>query len=131
MDVLDIKKALNEFHRVLSQNGKLALSITHPAFFSAPTHGWHAIPKDSNRTEDKKFWKIDRYFDHTVGTHIDGIGLTFHRPLSDYIQAIIEAGFVITDFLEPSPSKELLESNERWNTHSRVALILIIGAKKI
>lgn len=130
MDVLDLEKAINELYRVLKKNGKLVFSM-HPCFASPPVHGWVKVPEDSERKEDWIYFKVDRYFDRcvVVWRFYDSPPLySFHRPLSDYVKALIENGFVITDFEESVPSKKYYR--DFGNEYDRISWFLVIGAKK-
>jgi len=134
MDVHDLSKAIRELHRVLKKNGKLVFSIMHPCFSSPPVHGWVRIPNDSERKEDRIYWKVDRYFDRSmeIWQFFDWPPTySFHHPLSDYIEVLIENGFTITDFEEPVPSKRAMEEHYRefGNEYDRIPWFLIIGAK--
>ena len=135
MDVLDLGKAVKELHRALKRNERFVFSIIHPCFASPHVHGWVKVPEDSERKEDWIYFKVDRYFDRcvVVWRFYDSPPLySFHRPLSDYVKALIENGFVITDFEEPVPSKKVMEKYYRdfGNEYDRIPWFLVIGAKK-
>jgi len=136
MDLLDLDKAIEELHRVLKNGGRLIFSIMHPCFSSPPVHGWVRTPLDTERKEDRIYWKVDRYFDKTMETwrlSTDGPSLyNFHRPLSEYVKTLLKHGFTITDFEEPVPSKRAIEKHygDFGDEYERVPWFLIIGAKK-
>ena len=135
MDVYDLEKTVRDLYRVLKKGGRLVFSIMHPCFSSPPVHGWVRVPQDSDRKEDWIYFKVDRYFDRCVEVwqFRDWPPLySFHRPLSDYVKALIKNGFVITDFEEPVPSKKVLEEyyREFGDEYDRIPWFLIIGAKK-
>jgi len=135
MDLPDLDKAVKELHRVLKKKGRLIFSIMHPCFSSPPVHGWVRIPQDSDRKEDRIYWKVDRYFDRSmeIWQFPDWPPLySFHRPLSDYIKTIIGNGFTITDLEEPVPSKKAMKEHYRefGNEYERIPWFLIIEAKK-
>ena len=134
-DLQDLDKAVKELHRVLKPRGKLVLSIMHPCFSSPPVHGWVRKPPDSDRKEDRLYWKVDRYFDRVIEEwrYFDLPPLySFHRPLSDYINTLIKNGFTITDFEEPVPTDKDIEEHYRefGNEYDRIPWFLIIGAIK-
>lgn len=134
-DVKDLEKAIEELARILKPNGKLVFSNMHPCFASAPVHGWVRVPQDSNRNEDWIYWKVDKYFDRSVETwqfYDDWPqAYGFHRPLTDYMNALFKNGFVITDFDEPVPNKRAVKEHHRQLMDGeRIPWFLIIGAQK-
>jgi len=134
-DLQDIDRAMKELYRVLKLDGKLVFSIMHPCFSSSPVHGWVRKPRDSDRKEDWLYWKVDRYFDRSVEEwrYFDLPPIySFHRPLSDYMKALIDDGFTITDFEEPVPADKDIEEHYRefGNEYDRIPWFLIIGAVK-
>jgi len=134
MDLKNLDKALSEFHRVLKPKGKLVFSIMHPCFASPSVRGWVREPRDSDRKEDRLFWKVDRYFDRTVEVwRVSDLPplYSFHRPLSDYVKALLNNCFVITDFGEPTPTKTAMREHYREfaNEYDRIPWFLVIGAR--
>ena len=132
-DLQDIDKAVAELHRVLKPDGKFVFSIMHPCFSSAPVHGWVRKPVDSDRKEDRLYWRVDRYFDRSIEewTYFDLPPIySFHRPLSDYMKILMKNGFAITDFEEPVPTNKDMEEHYRefGNEYDRIPWFLIIGA---
>jgi len=135
MDVHDLNKALKEIHRVLEKNGKIVFSVMHPCFSSPPIHGWVRVPQDSDRKEDRIYWKVDRYFDRSVEVwqYFDLPPLySFHHTLSDYIKTLIKSGFTIIDLEEPVPSKKAIKEHYRefGNEYDRIPWFLIVVAEK-
>jgi len=134
-DVKDFQKAIHEFARVLRPDRKLVFSNMHPCFSSAPVNGWVRVPPDSDRMEDWVYWKVDQYFERSVETwrfHDWPQAYGFHRPLSDYMNALFKNGFVVTDFEEPVPTKKTVREHRRQlSDGERIPWFLIIGAKKI
>ena len=133
-DLQDMNSAFAEIRRVLKSRGKLVFSIMHPCFSSAPVHGWVKRPLDSDRAEDWLYWKVDRYFERGIEEWRYGDLpplYSFHRPLSDYVKALINNGFVLTDFEEPVPAKKDIEEHYReLNDGERIAWFLVVGTVK-
>ncbi|MFQ5819956.1 MAG: class I SAM-dependent methyltransferase [Candidatus Heimdallarchaeota archaeon] len=115
-DLQDLAGALGELYRVLREEGQLLISLLHPCFTGPTVRGWVKRPRDSSRKEDWLFWKIDRYFDRTTEI-IQNFGLEgvyyFCRSLSDYITALLQQGFTITDLEEPIPDEKAIEQHYR------------------
>jgi 2-polyprenyl-3-methyl-5-hydroxy-6-metoxy-1,4-benzoquinol methylase len=134
-DLQEIDRAVMEIRRVLRVGGKLVFSILHPCFASPSVHGWVREPVDSHRKEEWLYWKVDRYFERSVGEwrYYDHPPLySFHRPLSDYMKLLLGNGFRITDFEEPVPEEKDVEEHYRQfgNECDRVAWFLVVGAEK-
>ncbi|MBD3405407.1 MAG: methyltransferase domain-containing protein [Candidatus Lokiarchaeota archaeon] len=106
-------KALEEFQRVLRNTGHLVFSIVHPAFDFYGPGTWEMGEKDSETNRRiGLFFKIDNYFDERPyerywrsrdGRKFPRAISFFHRTISTYINAILNAGFQIQDFREPTP----------------------------
>jgi len=134
MDTRDYEEALGEMHRVLVSGGILAIAIMHPCFASPPGGGWERQPVDSTRPEDRRYWRVRDYLQRTWDTwHWEGVGTAtgFHRPLSDYMQALLSLGFRLTHFIEPRPAPELVAADpSAWVPDVRIPLFLVLGAVK-
>jgi SAM-dependent methyltransferase len=130
--VFDVSKMLNEFSNILSGNGKLILTLSHPLKFSGD---WE---KDKNN--EYLYYKIYNYFkegqsqrtrdDFNGKLSIDDIS-TYHRTLGTYLNLIIENGFTITKFHEPIPSKEIEKTLPAlYDRLSRIPNCLILECEK-
>ena len=88
--VEDIGRTFREVARVLRPGGLFAFSWTSPLF---------AI------TEDRGLLVKRSYFDRSpiVFEEKDGTEIDFHRTYGDWHRALTDAGFVVTDILEPEP----------------------------
>jgi SAM-dependent methyltransferase len=131
-DVRRYREAIREIHRVLKPGGRFVFSLTHPAF-EAPVPGmWVREPEDSNRIEDRRYLKVDRYFDRVaVFWAPRGLPLvpSFHRPLRDYFGALYDAGFLVSRLEEPTATKEALAAHYRiFADLLRIPIFLVIEA---
>lgn len=94
MDIDDVGNALSQCHRVLKRGGVFYFSIVHPAFYNG-------------------VWQIDEGGRHTgklVSSYLTpymsenrfwGGTAHYHRPLTYYLNAAAEAGFILTHADEP------------------------------
>jgi ubiquinone/menaquinone biosynthesis C-methylase UbiE len=113
IDVLDYKTAFKEIARVLKDDGRFIWSNTHPVFGRSATAGDFKFPRDSRRNEERYIKMVDRYFD-TGAEMIDWFKAPtwqFIRTLEDYSKALKEAGFVISEIVEPQPSIEDIQKH--------------------
>lgn len=129
MDVEDYPGAVREVHRVLISGGELLMSITHPCF-SAPMSEW---VKDA--AGHRTFFAVDRYFERTAWD--DLITRAFrvpvirrHRPLEDYVAALLQAGLVLREFHEPSVTEKDLKSSPRFERLRRIPYFLFMRWQK-
>ncbi len=132
-DVRDYERAIGEIARVLRSRGRFIMLIEHPCF-SWGAGGWEHVPLDSQRTEDRRFFKVDNYFQRRTEECQWGtlpVLLSFYRPLSDYFHALRKCKFTVVDLFEPRPKREALRMRPReWTSEDRVPPVLIIDAVK-
>ncbi len=129
MNVEDYAGTVAEAHRVLVPDGALCMSITHPCF-SAPVSDWTG--GDAGRPAH---FAVDRYFERIVWE--DRITPAFrtptlrrHRPLEDYLNGAIRAGFVLREFDEPQTTDAELERSPRFVHMKRVPYFLFMRWQK-
>lgn len=94
MDIPDIRTVLQEFSRLLKENGILYLGIIHPAVY----------PGDwiSNQNNIKSAKIIRDYTDiYQIEHEFCGKTTHFHRPVSVYFNLASEKGFHLTHMSEP------------------------------
>lgn len=134
MDMPQLADVVAECHRVLKPQGRMAIAVRHPCFF---TRGFSVT---RSRTGDRSLLTVSDYFigepyreplklsDKESGT-IQII--RFPYTLSDYVGHLASQGFHITSLSEPKPSEALCSELPRlgfWRTHA--ALYLFITASK-
>ena len=136
MDGPGFDRAMQEVFRVLRPGGLLAFSITHPCFL---TKGAKWV---RNEEGVKIKWMVGDYFDSTGWVERwrftdappeapEFVVPRFDRTLSEYVNGIIAAGFVLKQIEEPRPSEEYCQahpSQRGWRDH--VALFLYFRAEK-
>ena len=115
IDVLLYKQAFRELSRVLKDEGRFIWSNVHPVF-GRVANVFYRLPYDTPRNEDRLYVMIDRYFD-SGGTLLSWGNIKplwqFDRTLSDYSKALKNAGFVISEILEPKPTLETIQQYPR------------------
>ncbi|UCD93192.1 MAG: class I SAM-dependent methyltransferase [Methanobacteriota archaeon] len=131
-DIEDYRIAIKETARVLKNRGRFVFGITHPCFESRTIEGkqvagWmyssgfkrkaKEVSAYLRPEETAQYFVVDRYFD----THSEIIQwrmerliihfetTAFHRTLTDYANALNDAGFLISRLKEPRPTKKGVE----------------------
>lgn len=123
MDIPRIDVAIPEFSRLLTEEGILVFSITHPCFFSSD---W-----DTDANGEKLFKRISDYLTPKVEElNFWGKTLHYHRPLSHYFDVLSQSGFCVDRFKEPTPTDEMIEKYPSWEYHRRLPSYVVIRAIK-
>jgi SAM-dependent methyltransferase len=123
--VSDVSAALAEVARVLRPGGRFVASVNHPMRWPFP---------DSPDPEDLRV--ISSYFDRRAYVETDDDGTTVyvehHRTIGDWVRAVVGAGLVLDDLLEPEWTPGRTQEWGQWSPE-RGALVpgtLILVASK-
>jgi len=141
MDIPEVEKVLKETWRILKPGAFLQFSILHPCFF---TPKWEWIRDE----EDKRVaLKCGDYFEELKGgvdtwifsivpENLKGKVAKFKTPcfyltLSNWLNLLINAGFTLEHFAEPSADDETIKQVPHLADTQIVAYFLIIRCRKI
>ena len=118
-DVPDHRRAIAEAARVLRPGGRFVACNLQP--MNTAGNGWIKCGKD------KLHFKLDNYFDEGPrDMPLCGHPQTnFHRTLSNYVDAFLDAGFAIEGLREPKPFPEQLARYPEVSDNLRVPYFMI------
>lgn len=143
-DIEDYQDAIKEASRVLKKRGRFAFAIPHPCFEvrsigDKVVGGWEYSKGTKDKSTGKAiYYKVDRYF----GTRRDIVPwnmerltkhfktTAFHRTLTDYADALYNAGFIISRLKEPMPTKRGLAKYPILKLCLRIPHSIVIEAMK-
>ena len=127
IDAMD--EAMAETARVLRPGGRFVFMLNHP-LLQTPGAGWI---DDQWLDPPERYWRIGPYLQETetVEEVQKDVFIPFvHRPLSRYLNAMIEAGFVLQRMIEPSPPEGFLARNETYREAALIPRLLVLVADK-
>lgn len=124
--VADLRGVMSEIARVAAPGGRFVLFLNHP-LFQAPGSGWV-----EDHVLGEAYWRVGDYLVETATEEeVDpGVSLPFHhRPLSGYVNAMVEAGFDLRRMIEPAPPEAYLAVDPALQASSGVPRLVVLVAE--
>lgn len=115
----------------LREGGRLVILMTHPCFRIPRQSGWGY---DNER--QLHFRRVDRYLKplsvpmKPYGRQHSGVSISFHRPLSHYINGLAVCGFLV-DALEEITSYETGTTKAEQRAYAEIPLFVGLRARKL
>ena len=121
IDISDIAAAIPEMARVLKPGGAMLIATLNAFTTAGAEQGW--IKDSSGR---RLHYPVDNYLqERAKWIEYRGIRIVnYHRPLSTYMTALVDAGLTLAYFDEPSPIAETPAS--RALAYRRVPWFLVM-----
>ena len=123
-------EAMAEVARVLKPNGQFSFFLNHP-LLQTPGSGWI---DDHVLDPPEQYWRIGDYLiEQESHEEVEkDIFIPFiHRPLSRYVNALIQNGLYVERMLEPAPPPGFLARAEHYESASTIPRLLYLRAVKI
>lgn len=136
MNIDNLSQTFKEISRVLKKSGYFVMSTAHPCFFGRPGRKIIKLADNSLGIFVNNYFSdspsVEAFSNRTPGTGQQEFKtITFPYKVSDYMNELIAAGFVIERVEEPNTTNpEYLSDSEVkfWSTHA--ARNLMIKVKK-
>jgi SAM-dependent methyltransferase len=140
-EVEDSQTVIQETYRVLKKDGIFVFSVTHPAW------DLYEYAKESVGIKSKKIVGLGNYFRRGFTHFMMGnksktspqVNVKYNqefsvehyqRPLSDYFNQLVDAGFSVDRLLEPELTEELLHHTPRFADYKDHPVGLIFFCRK-
>ncbi|MCU1456445.1 MAG: methyltransferase family protein [Actinomycetia bacterium] len=120
-------EAIGEVARVLESGGTFLFLLNHP-LLQAPGSGWI-----DDQILEEQYWRIGPYLtdDLSMEEVAPGVVLPFiHRPLGRYVNALIDAGFVLERMEEPAPPEGFLAKAPEYREAASIPRLLLLRCRR-
>jgi SAM-dependent methyltransferase len=125
--LLDPAAPIHEVARVLEPGGRFLFFLNHP-LLQAPDSGW---VDDQIMEPPEQYWRVGPYLVEDVRDEEvrPGVVLPFvHRPLSRYVNLLIEHGLTLTRMEEPAPPPGFLAQATEYQEAATIPRLLLLRA---
>lgn len=127
--IADVDDAIAEVARVLQPGGRFCFFLNHP-LLQTPGSGWI---DDQILDPPEQYWRIGPYLveDLSIEEVEKDIFIPFiHRPLSRYVNALIDNGLFIERMLEPAPPPGFLARAAEYEAAATIPRLLYLRTVK-
>ncbi|MGG1518049.1 class I SAM-dependent methyltransferase [Paenibacillus oryzisoli] len=125
--VEDFGLVCRKVHQALSVGGTFVLSVEHPVFTSRAAQDWHY-----GTGGERLHWPVDDYQQEGLrnARFLGSDVVKYHRTVATYMNALIGAGFRITQVAEPQPTEEAMAVSAEMRDEARRPIFLLLAAVK-
>lgn len=130
-DMNPLDTVLRSAASVTQSGGRVVLLMTHPCFRIPRQSGWGHDP-----ARDLRFRRIDRYLQpikvpmKSYGERQSGVSISFHRPLSHYINGLAACGLMV-DALEEITTHKQGSTRAEQRANAEIPLFVGIRARRL
>jgi SAM-dependent methyltransferase len=128
--IRDVDDAIAEVARVLRPQGRFLFFLNHP-LLQTPNSGWI---DDQILDPPEQYWRIGPYLieDESLQEVEKDVFIPFiHRPLSRYVNALVDNGLVLRRMEEPAPPPGFLARAEEYAEAASIPRLLLLDAVKL
>jgi SAM-dependent methyltransferase len=128
--IRDVDDAIAEVARVLRPQGRFLFFLNHP-LLQTPNSGWI---DDQILDPPEQYWRIGAYLveDESLQEVEKDVFIPFiHRPLSRYVNAMVDNGLVLRRMEEPAPPPGFLARAEEYAEAASIPRLLLLDAVKL
>ena len=124
-----VDSAIAEVARVLEPGGRFVFMLNHP-LLQTPGSGWI---DDHVLDPPEQYWRIGPYLleSDEIEEVQKGVFIPFiHRPLSRYVNALLDAGLRLERMLEPAPPPGFLAKAIEYADAATIPRLLVLVASR-
>jgi ubiquinone/menaquinone biosynthesis C-methylase UbiE len=124
-----VDDAIAEVARVLQAGGAFLFFLNHP-LLQTPDSGWI---DDQVLDPPEQYWRIGPYLveDESVEEVEKGVFIPFiHRPLSRYVNALVDNGLHLVRMEEPAPPPGFLARAVEYQAAATIPRLLLLVAER-
>lgn len=119
-------RLLKEIYTSLKPGGRFVFSVEHP-IYTSPSN-----PSLEKLADGREVWPLNNYAEEGLReTNWLGGVKKYHRTMTTYLKGLMDAGFVIRDFVEWMAKREDVEKNPQWTAERHRPMFLLIKVEKL
>jgi 2-polyprenyl-3-methyl-5-hydroxy-6-metoxy-1,4-benzoquinol methylase len=122
MDIPDYRSAIQHCINALKPGGHFIFSLLHPCFDEVDR------PDFEKGYSTKGYIRVDEYLHEFMVQQI--VGYYIHRPLSTYLNLVIDAGCTIRQVIEPTLTPEGIAVLGEQNRNLHIPNFIVVSARK-